>query len=435
MKKIKTQTTNSDASSNDDATSDKQAGGNQFDALESNSMIEEPRSPSAKSYCEDAEKTNSRRLVEEVLIPQRSISTPSFFSSIFFNNGPVNNKQCQVQNALETLQKKMLLEQQAAALRDVIARVQRAQEPLSIPPLVSSSNSTASTLKGKSQDGKNVLKMDEEGPEIIYGPVEYPLLSLATSNLNNETEQKNSLATSEALPKTKNGKRQRASKISSNSSPTHETARDSLTVTRADTQKSDVDFGTSLREMSEQFADMTEGKRRKNKKAGSVKSSEGVEKTKKTQKKGKEQEKEKKSRAQKRDGLLSPVNGRRLTERKLNRWQMVQAEKQEQKPEDPIEEGVKRTEVPLGPEHQVAVPVLSTKGKSSERRTPKMKWDPLSQNEGELKDFFEELRNLLNQNVDQEKAVQLLNENGNDVKKVLEIVKANKEQYMQTLSA
>jgi len=44
------------------------------------------------------------------------------------------------------------------------------------------------------------------------------------------------------------------------------------------------------------------------------------------------------------------------------------------------------------------------------------------------------LRNLLNSNVDEEKATILLKENNNDVKKVLESVEANKAKYAEELA-
>jgi len=190
--------------------------------------------------------------------------------------------------------------------------------------------------------------------------------------------------------------------------------------------------------MSEEFAKIVGNKKKQGKKAGSVKSSEGVEKGKKTQKKEKKQEKTV-AKAQKKNDLISPrvSAGRRLAERKLNKWQKGQTEKQDQKPKETSEAMVEETEenssVPVGPKHQVDMSILKGKEQSTER-TPKMKWDPLSQDEGELHNFFEELRNLINHNVDQEKAIQMLKENGNDVKKVLESVKANKDQYIEALA-
>jgi len=433
MKKIKTGTSNS-SEAGEDAVYDSPTS-KPFEGLESNSIIEEERSPSIKSYTEDTHKTNGQRMFDEVLIPQRSVSTPSFFSSIFFNPPAlaIPDSQKQVQQALETLQRKLLLEQQAAALRDVI-KAQMAQGPLSIPPLLSSSDSMVSS---KSQSNKN-LKISEDGPEIIYGEVEFPLLSMAAPVANGNDDKKSSLLGRPSSSLKTSGKRQKKlAKISSNSSPVHESSlidiRDSLTVTRAETQRSDSEFGSSLREMSEEFAQIAGGKKRKTKKAASVKSSEGVEKGKKTQKKEKEQEKTK-GKSQKNDSLISPRNsGRRLAERKLNRWQVGQTEKKET-PEPIVEEKDEKSVVPVGPNYQADVSTLSVKRQSSERRTPKMKWDPLSQDEGELHNFFEELRNLLNQNVDQEKAIQLLKENGNDVKTVLELVKANKDQYIEALT-
>jgi len=434
MKKIKSQTSNS-SETNEDAVYDSPAS-KQFDSLECHSMIEEERSPSNKS-------ANGHKSFEDVLIPQRSVSTPSFFSSIFFGQPvlPINDNQRQVQNALDTLQKKMMIGQQAATLREII-KAQLCQGPLSIPPLHSSSQNASS----KPQEIKKIIRNNEDEPEIIYGDVEYPFLNMAAPQNPLESLPSSSM---NAKKNKASGKRQKKSaKTSSDSSPAYDSGkqgegyladlRDSLAATRAETQRSESEFGSSLREMSEEFAKIVGNKKKQGKKAGSVKSSEGVEKGKKNQKKEKKQEKTV-AKAQKKNDLISPrvSTGRRLAERKLNKWQKGQTEKQDQNPKETSEAMLEETEengsVPVGPKHQVDMSILKGKEQSTER-TPKMKWDPLSQDEGELHNFFEELRNLINHNVDQEKAIQMLKEYGNDVKKVLESVKANKDQYIEALA-
>jgi len=433
MKKIKSQPSNS-SETFEDAVYDSPTSKN-FDSLECHSMIEEERSPKS---------TNGQKTFEDVLIPQRSMSTPSFFSSIFFSAPtlPINDSQKQVQQALETLQKKILLEQQAAALREVI-KAQFSKNSLSIPPLHSSSQNASS----KSQDNKKIFKSNGDGPEIIYGEVEFPFLSMSAPQNTVGILPSSSMAINK--PKALGKRQKKSTKDSSDSSPAYESGRqaessfndirDSLTATRAETQRSESELGSSLRELSEEFAQLVNGKRRKTKKAASVKSSEGNGKGKKAQKKEKKQEKAGDKHSSK-DDLFPPriSTGRRLAERKLNKWQMVQSEKQDKKPkensEPMVEETDKNSEIPVGTKHQVDMSTLSAKGQQTERRTPKMKWDPLSQDEGELHNFFEELRNLLNNNVDQEKAIQMLKENDNDVQKVLELVKANKDQYIGALA-
>jgi len=109
---------------------------------------------------------------------------------------------------------------------------------------------------------------------------------------------------------------------------------------------------------------------------------------------------------------------KKLSERKKNKLQGAQDD---------------QSTVPLGPQFQVDVPTMS-RNSSNERRAPKMKWDPLSKDEGELHNFFEELRNSLHINIAQEKAIKLLNEHGNDAKSVLESVNANKDKYAKELA-
>jgi len=286
MKKIKTQTS-SENNSNQQSPTHKENFEDVYDGLESRSMIEEERSPSAKSNSGNAEKNS------DSLFAQRSVSTPLTFGT-FGTLGlglprlGSNNSQKQVQNALDALQRKLLFEQQAASLREMILKAKLAHGPLSIPPLASTSNSTATSIKKeKSQEGKNSIKNDEDEPEIMVGDVEYPLLSLSNPLFGSNTATKGQKLVE---------------------APSFE----SLTATRAETQRSDS-------EMNEELSQGTEGKRKRNKKETNS------EKAKKTQKKEKEQGKEKpKARKQNKD-LLSPVlaaKKKRMTERKLNKWQL-----------------------------------------------------------------------------------------------------------------
>jgi hypothetical protein len=413
MKKIKTQTSNTSESNS-----------------ESHSMIEEPRSPSTQSFSEDVEKINGQKSLEG-LFPQRSVSTPLLFggASLRPSKMGIAESHRYVQNALEALEKKILLEQQAASLRDTILKTQLSQEPLYIPPLLSSNSAPSLSKKGKGQEGNNSPQDDDES-DFIVGPVEFPLLSMAAPLFTNENGQK---ASSVNL----SGKTIKCPKplasLYESSKPTEGSFLDSLTVTRAETQRSDSDSS------SEDLSQAGEGKKKRGKKASSVKSLEVGGKVKKAHKKEKEQEKKTKSRQQKKDELLSPIlSSRRLMERKKNKWQLGGDVQQDQKPKETsemiIEGNKKKVPTPLGPNYQVELPTLSVRGQSNERRSPKMKWDPLSQDEGELHNFFEALRNLLNFNVDQEKSIKLLKENGNDVKKVLESVEANKDKYIEELA-
>jgi len=281
MKKIKTRTS-SENNSNEQSPI-KENFEDVYDGLESRSMVEEGGSPSNKSNTGgDSEKNNVS------LFAQRSVSTPLAFGSLGLGLGlprlGAHSNQKQVQNALEALQRKLLFEQQTASLREMIQKAKLAHAPLTIPPLKSTSNSTTpSVKKEKMQEVKS--KNDEEEPEVMIGEVEYPLLALA-----------NPLFGSISAPKS-----QRLIEA-----PSFE----SLTATRAETQRSDSD-------MNEDLSESADGRKKKNKKGANA------EKAKKTQKKEKDQGKEKKTKKQN-QVLLSPVlttKNKRLAERKANKLQ------------------------------------------------------------------------------------------------------------------
>jgi len=286
---------------------------------ESTSMIEEIASPSTKSFCEETEKHPLQKMLEGSLIPQRSLSTPLIFSHLNlrpFRTG-ANDSHKQVQHALETLQKKMMMEQQASLLKDILLKVHLSQGPLSIPPLASSSNSTQSSVGGrKKQSPKNSTKDSDDEQDVIYGPVEYPLLAMAPPIFGSDFAQKDSIVklpnSSTLLDNVKpSGKSQKVSNKSEALAP------ESLTVTRAGTQRSESDS----QQGEEQVAG---GKKRGAKKTAGRKSAEAVEKGKKNQKKDKEQEREKaKDKQQKKDG-----------ERKKNKRQAEQKEQDSIKQEE-----------------------------------------------------------------------------------------------------
>jgi hypothetical protein len=351
MKKIKTQTFNSDSNSNQQSPTFKDnSEDNVSNCLESASMLEEIDSPSVKSFCDEHEIQNTHRMLEGVLIPQRSISTPLIVNTFHlrYHKSVATDSHKQVQHALETLQKKMLMEQHAAALREILFKVQLAQEPLVIPPLVSASNSTQSSVNSGKQE-KNVVKDFEEESEVIYGPVEYPLLAMAPPLFGSDFAQKESLLnlphSSIMLNNIKTStKNQKVSKLES-------ALLDILSVTRADTQMSDSEASSSHE--SENSSQALEAKRRKSKKT----------KAPKVQNKAKEQVKEKtKPKKQRNESLLSPVkSGRRLTERKKNKWQT--------------------TENTTGEETKKADKIKVTEE------------SPVKQDESQSQNFFEALRN------------------------------------------
>jgi len=279
LKKIKTQSSNISESNSQTSPllreAEEDAIYESSEGLECRSVIEDPRSPSTKSYNEDI-KANDNKMIEELLMPQRSLSTP-LISSNFGLNIPLKEKsnQRQLQNALETLQKRIIFEQQASLIKSILQRAKFAQDSVAIPPLQSTSDSLLNSLKNFSQIEKPVFKTAEGEPEIFVGEIEYPLLALAPGGL--EANQKAlGFSNTNNISAPKRGKKAQA-KIQIESSPDSDTPRqseslfDSLVATRAETQRSDSDTSEEIGKA---------GRKRKGKKAP-------VEKVKKSQKKRK----------------------------------------------------------------------------------------------------------------------------------------------------
>jgi len=327
-KKIKTQTSSDQKTS---TTSENLE--DAYDRLESSSMIEEVASPSTKSVCNETERENCS------LLAQRCVSTPLVFSNLFMK---ASNSHNQLQNALNILQKKLLLDQQAAPLRELLRQAQQPKEALVIPALEPTSIFNASPVKkGRSQEDKDSIKSEDEESEIIYGPVQYPFLSMSASNNNAENSQQNTLITPAKYQKLADG-----------------TLIESLAVTRSETQKSESELS------EEELSQSSEGKRRKTKKTS-------AEKVKKSEKKNRKQDKE----------LLSPTltaRKKKLAERKLNNGQITQDEKFDQISEAKTQTKNKKKVTPVGSKYQVEVPTLNSRSNSVEKRVPKMKSSPLS---------------------------------------------------------
>jgi len=299
MKKIKTTSVSNSSEQSpvlkanfDDAVYDSSEG------LECHSVIEGARSPS------DGEKINDETMIGESLIPQRSLSTPIIPVSLNFNNPKtrVPDSQKQLQNALETLQRRMLLEQQAIIIRDIVKRVQFSQDLLRIPALNSDAEiESPRRAQITREELKKAFVRGEDEPEIIIGEIEYPLLSMAPPSTKPDVNSKKPAGNISKRTKKAHAKN---SILSSPDSDSSESLLDSLTVTRAETQRSDTEVAYSLKEVSESFAKAMDGGKRKNKK-------ETVEKTKK-----------KAGRQSNNKGLLSPlIKERKMTERKKNKWQ------------------------------------------------------------------------------------------------------------------
>ena len=180
VKKIKTESTLSESNSHQSPIIKENSEDGIYESsegLECRSAIDDPKSPSSKSFNDDVEKGSQMRILEDILIPQRSMSTPSGAFMLHKTQDP----QRQIQNALEVLQKKILLEQQASIIKNMIQRAQLTQEPLMIPPLQSTLKCEFNPFENYGGQPKPIFKTREGEPEIIVGEVEYPLLSMAST--------------------------------------------------------------------------------------------------------------------------------------------------------------------------------------------------------------------------------------------------------------
>jgi len=315
MKKVKSQTANSSEANSNNQSPIKGLKEVIYDTSDNQSIQEEGASPAISSF-DTVEKIN-------LLMPQRSLSTP-IFSNLHLNRGANQSNQKQILNALDILQKR-IAEYQVISLRDAIIKAHVSQGPLTIPSLNSGEEKNVSPVEKIISN----LQNDEDDLEVYYGEVEYPLLHLAPKDT--QVEVANKKAKSGASNKAKGAKNKKSAKMSDCSSPSFEGDKqndsllESLTATRAGTQRSEPEMTINLRELSEQVAELIGQKNKKsNKNSKNEDNGKAKETVKKNQKKEKVQEKEKKQRGKKgtQEALLSPVlKGKRMTERKKNRWQ------------------------------------------------------------------------------------------------------------------
>jgi len=310
MKKVKSQTANfSEDSSNNQSPTTKSLKEVVYDTSDNQSIQEESASPAVSSF-DTVEKIN-------LLIPQRTMSTP-IFSNLHLNKGPNQSSHKQIINALDTLQKR-LVEYQIISLRDAIIKAHLSQGPLMIPSLNSREEKNVSPVKKIISN----LQNDDEELEVYYGEVEYPLLHLAPKGM--QIEEVNKKAKASVSNKAKEAKNKKSAKMSDCSSSSFEDDKqndsllDSLTATRAGTQRSEPEMAVNLKELSEQVAELVE---QKNKKSSKNSKNEESGKSKETVKKNQKKEKKQRGKKGAQEALLSPVlKGKKMTERKKNRWQ------------------------------------------------------------------------------------------------------------------
>jgi len=196
------------------------------------------------------------------LIFQESIS--HFSSDISFDLSPqkmtILESQQRVQQALEELQRRMMIDQQAKLLQELLLQVPLPQELLNIPSFVptfsmlgevpAKANETKNpNNEKKNANNKKVSKRDEdEQMDFIYGSIEFPFLSLSLPLNNNEEASKNfdlSLLDTNKIDSMISAKLPDSllSLSDDNKQATVE-MRESLTATRAGTQKSDTEIKT-----------------------------------------------------------------------------------------------------------------------------------------------------------------------------------------------
>jgi hypothetical protein len=354
----------------------------------------------------------------------------------------------QVQQALERLQERLRIEQELSRRE---SKKQLCQEPLIIPPFLPlfSADFNKPLLK-------NVRKMEDE-MEVFYGEVEYPLLNNIENIGNTETFQFPSLS----LPKNKSMRPSKAKQSSMLANLPSRLAslidddgesegsffteiRDSLTATRTETQKSDSEMGVATKETGtkKRTLRITEEKKKEHKKNAISRTIEPTKKDEKSPKTGEEKEKTR-TKLQKEEDLYSlPVHhGKRQRERRLNRWQLAQTDKLSNGGSSPETSSwetssesnkKKMIKVPVGPKYQVDMRAVTMR--TQERKKPQMKWDPLSQNIAALQNFFDNVRRLLNHNISEEFGIELLNENGSNMNRALEFVRANKTQCLDLIT-
>jgi len=131
--------------------------------------------------------------------------------------------------------------------------------------------------------------------------------------------------------------------------------------------------------------------------------------------------------------------------RRLNRWQMVQTDKDEN-PKTRLEESrpaIRPTrkaktrvenfkKIPVGSNHQVQIPPLQIR-KAKRTKTPsrelKVLWEPENMKKKSLEYYFKKLQETYGFYPNEQKAIKLLRENGYELKKVWKEVEAKEAEY------
>jgi len=351
----------------------------------------------------------------------------------------VNNSYGQIQSALKSLQKKMLIHQEIEA-QEAKLRALKLHFKLPIPsfPTVLPFN----LPKGMSED-----------PNYIYGDVEFPFLSISTpfSEINQLNLEKVEIP-SNKIPQAKIEVEDELDKSSCSSS---EDLLSSLLPTREETLRSETEETDGPKKRASRKKDQNKmiieepAAKVQNPKKEKVLKKVVVEKEKeKPQPKvmiEEVQEKEKPKPRKDDEASLyrKPVYySSKRSERQQHRWEAAQEEeKLANSSDDEIESvevmfgGSKDNQTSIGPDSQVDISMAMIRNKTNNRGKPKMMWDPSSLNEVELSKFFKDVKTALKYTPTEQQMINILKINSNDPQRALKYVKTNKTKCLESFKA
>jgi len=346
-------------------------------------------------------------------------------ANTFFDNETslhVNTSSGQIQAALKTLEKKMLIHQEIEA-QEAKLRALKLHFKLPIPsfPTVLPFN----IPKGLNEDSK-----------YIYGDVEFPFLSISTPfseihQLNDKLETQIAHAKIEV-------------EDDLDKSSTSEDLLSSLLPTREETLRSEA-------EETEAPKKRVSRKKDQNKmiieeptaKAQNTKKEKVLKKVVVEKEKVEEVQEKEKPKLRKDDEASlyrKPVYySSKRSERQQHRWEAAQEEEKLANPsDDEIERvevmfgGSKDSETSIGLESQVDISVAMIRKKTSNRSKPKMMWDPSSLDEFQLSKFFKDVKTALKYNPTEQQMINMLKINNNDPQRALKYVKTNKTKCLES---
>jgi len=351
----------------------------------------------------------------------------------------------QLQQALDVLREKMV-EQDAQDILEMLIKAQLSQEPLYIPPLVESA-SEFNQFSKKQVNNKETKKMQIE--DVTYGSIEFPFLAFSTPfPQNGDLTTLNFSDLPQATIELSCKDPYLDEKIPVAFSNIEKKGKKSATFSIKKKQPSSI---KSPSQESNSSNEINSVKRKEAQIKAKKIISKAVEPV--VQKKAKENENDKKVskgveitkliKQDKQDDIYArPVpSRRRFTQRTKNRWQIAQDEKVKDIVLPALNfnggyelflEGNKKNSVPIGSEYQVNVSAV-LENRTNTRRKPQMKWNPSAHKQTELQKFFGKVESMVNGNINQEKVVNIISKNKNDLKRALKYISTNKSKCLETL--